>query len=151
MSKKKEKDKKDAPIDYQLATKNLQYTVVIKDNDIERLKNQNNNKSKYILSLEDEISKLKKNSINVFDLENKLLKVLSKNEQLEKESEEHNNKLLELQKKHEEEKKRIEKAYKSELNHLKLTLYAYIEKAKVSNQLLIDKEKLEKRIRKCQR
>ena len=146
MSKKKEKDKKDAPIDYQLATKNLQYTVVIKDNDIERLKNQNNNKSKYILSLEDEISKLKKNSINVFDLENKLLKVLSKNEQLEKESEEHNNKLLELQKKHEEEKKRIEKAYKSELNHLKLTLYAYIEKAKVSNQLLIDKEKLEKEL-----
>ena len=30
MSKKKDKDKKDEPIDYQLATKNLQYTIVIK-------------------------------------------------------------------------------------------------------------------------
>ena len=127
-----------------MATKNIQYTVVIKDNDIERLKNKNNNKSKYILSLEDEIFKLKNNSINVFDLENKLIKAISKNEQLEKESEQHNNQLLELQKKHEEEKKIIEKAYKSELNHLKLTLFAYIEKAKISNQLLIDKEKLEK-------
>ena len=51
MSKKKEKVKKDAPMDYQLATKNLQYTIVVKDTDLDRLKNDNNSKNKYILSL----------------------------------------------------------------------------------------------------
>ncbi len=146
MSKKKEKEKKDAPIDYQLATKNLQYTIVIKDTDIERLKKENNEKCKYILSLEDEILKLKNNTINAFDLENKLRKALLKNEKLEKESEDYTNRLIAIKKKHEEEKKRIEKTYTSEINHLRLTMDAYIEKVKLTNQLLIDKEKLEKEL-----
>ena len=146
MSKKKDKDKKDTPIDYQLATKNLQYTIVIKDTDIDRLKNENQDKSKYILSLEEDISKLKANAVNAIELENKLKKVLKKNEKLEKESENFNNQLMETKSKFEEEKKRIENSYKSEINHLRVTMDAYIEKVKLTNQLLIDKEKLEKEL-----
>ena len=144
MSKKKDRDKKDAPIDYQLATKNLQYTIVIKDTDIDRLKNENNNKKNYILSLEGEISKLRAEAINAFELENKLRKALITNEKLQKESDNFNNYLMELNKKHEEEKKRIEHTYQSEINHLRVTMDAYIEKVKLTNQLLSDKEKLEK-------
>ena len=146
MSKKKDKDKKDTPIDYQLATKNLQYTIVIKDTDIDRLKNENQLKSKYILSLEEDISKLKANAVNAIELENKLKKVLKKNEKLEKESENFNNQLMEAKSKFEEEKKRIENSYKSEINHLRVTMDAYIEKVKLTNQLLVDKEKLEKEL-----
>ena len=144
MSKKKDRDKKDAPIDYQLATKNLQYTIVIKDTDIDRLKNENNNKKNYILSLEGEIAKLRAEAINAFELENKLRKALITNEKLQKESDNFNNYLMELNKKHEEEKKRIEHTYQSEINHLRVTMDAYIEKVKLTNQLLSDKEKLEK-------
>ena len=146
MSNKKTKDKKDAQIDYQLATKNLQYTIVIKDTDIDRLKNNNNEKNRYILSLEDEVSLLKKNAINAFELEKKYRKALVKNEKLEKELEEFNNQYLEQQKKHEEEKNRMEKTYKSEINHLRLTMDRYIEKVKTTNQLLIEKEELEKEL-----
>ena len=145
MSKKKNKEKKDAaPLDYQLATKNLQYTIVIKDTDIDRLKTDNNTKSNYILSLENEISTLRANAVNAFELENKLKKILKRNEILQKESDNFNNRLIEERKKFEEEKKRMENTYKSEINHLRLTMDAYVEKVRLTNQLLVDKEKLEK-------
>ena len=120
MSKKKEKVKKDAPMDYQLATKNLQYTIVVKDTDLERLKNDNNNKNKYILSLEEEISKLKSGYINAYDLDIKLRKALTKNENLQKKVDNFNNYLLEVQKKNEEEKKDMENSFQSQINHLQL-------------------------------
>ena len=50
---------------------------------------------------------------------------------------------MELDKKNEEEKKRLEHVYQSQINHLRVTMDAYIEKVKLTNQLLIDKEKLE--------
>ena len=146
MSKKKEKDKKDAPIDYQLDKKNLQYTIVIKDTDIERLKEDIKDKMQYILSLEKDISTLRANEVNAFELENKLKKVLNRNEKLEKESQNFNNKLMETKNRYEEEKKRIENTYQSQINHLRVTMDAYIEKVKLTNQLLIDKEKLEKNL-----
>ena len=144
MSKKKGKDKKDAPMDYQLATKNLQYTIVVKDTDIDRLKNENNSKMKYILSLEDEISKLRSNAVNAFDLQYRLKKALAKNEALQKEVDNFNNNLLEVKKKYEEEKKRLETTYKSEINHLRVTMDAFIEKVRLTNQLITEKKKLEK-------
>lgn len=144
MSKKKDKIKtNDAPIDYQLATKNMQYTIVIKDTDIERLKEECKDKKEYIIQLEDEITKLRKNAVNAFDLESQLRKVLTKNERLEKELDNFNNKLTEQRKKFDEEKKMLESTYNSQINHLQITMDAYIEKVKMTNQLLIDKEKLE--------
>ena len=144
MSKKKEKIKSnDAPIDYQLATKNLQYTIVIKDTDIERLKEESKDKKEYIIQLEDEIKNLRKNAVNAFNLESQLRKVSAKNERLEKEVDNFNNRLLEQRKKFDEEKKLIESTYNSQINHLRVTMDAYIEKVKMANQLLIDKEKLE--------
>ena len=144
MSKKKEKVKKDEPIDYQLATKNLQYTVVIKDTDIARLQEENRDKKEYIIQLEQEISDLRKNAINAYELETKLKKITQKNEKLEKEAENFNNRLVELRKKFEEEKKIMENTYMSQINHLRVTMDAYVEKVKMTNQLLVDKEKLEK-------
>ena len=144
MSKKKEKIKSnDAPIDYQLATKNLQYTIVIKDTDIERLKEECKDKKEYIIQLENEVTNLRKNAVNAFDLENQLRKVLAKNERLEKEVDNFNNRLLEQRKKFDEEKKLLESTYNSQINHLRVTMDAYVEKVKMTNQLLIDKEKLE--------
>jgi len=144
MSKKKEKIKSnDAPIDYQLATKNLQYTIVIKDTDIERLKEECKDKKEYIIQLEDQITNLRKNAVNAFDLETQLRKVLAKNERLEKEVNNFNNRLLEQRKKFDEEKKFLESTYNSQINHLRVTMDAYVEKVKMTNQLLIDKEKLE--------
>ena len=144
MSKKKDKTKSnDAPIDYQLATKNLQYTIVIKDTDIERLKEECKDKKEYIIQLEDEITNLRKNAVNAFDLENQLRKVLAKNERLEKEVDNFNNRLIEQRKKFDEEKKILESTYNSQINHLRVTMDAYVEKVKMTNQLLIDKEKLE--------
>ena len=144
MSKKKEKVKKDEPIDYQLATKNLQYTVVIKDTDIARLQEENRDKKEYIIQLEQEISDLRKNAINAYELETKLKKITQKNEKLEKEAENFNNRLVELRKKFEEEKKIMENTYMSQINHLRVTMDAYVEKVNMTNQLLVDKEKLEK-------
>ena len=144
MSKKKEKIKSnEPPIDYQLATKNLQYTIVIKDTDIERLKEECKDKKEYIIQLEDEITKLRKNAVNAFELETQLRKVSARNERLEKEVNDFNNKLLEQRKKFDEEKKILESTYNSQINHLRVTMDAYIEKVKMTNQLLIDKEKLE--------
>ena len=144
MSKKKEKIKSnDAPIDYQLATKNLQYTIVIKDTDIERLKEECKDKKEYIIQLEDEVTNLRKNAVNAFELEKQLRKVLAKNERLEKEVDNFNNRLLEQRKKFDEEKKLLESTYNSQINHLRVTMDAYVEKVKMTNQLLIDKEKLE--------
>ena len=144
MSKKKEKIKSnDAPIDYQLATKNLQYTIVIKDTDIERLKEECKDKKEYIIQLEDEVTNLRKNAVNAFELEKQLRKVLAKNERLEKEVDNFNNRLIEQRKKFDEEKKILESTYNSQINHLRVTMDAYVEKVKMTNQLLIDKEKLE--------
>ena len=144
MSKKKDKIKSnEPPIDYQLATKNLQYTIVIKDTDIERLKEECKDKKEYIIQLEDEITNLRKNAVNAFELETQLRKITAKNEKLEKEVDNFNNRLLEQRKKFDEEKKILESTYKSQINHLQVTMDAYIEKVKMTNQLLIDKEKLE--------
>ena len=144
MSKKKDKIKSnEPPIDYQIATKNLQYTIVIKDTDIERLKEECKDKKEYIIQLEDEITNLRKNAVNAFELETQLRKITAKNEKLEKEVDNFNNRLLEQRKKFDEEKKILESTYKSQINHLQVTMDAYIEKVKMTNQLLIDKEKLE--------
>ena len=51
MSKNKKKDanaKADVPIDYQVESKNLQYTITLKDNEIDMLQKENAKKKEYI-------------------------------------------------------------------------------------------------------
>ena len=51
MSKNKKKDgnsKVDVPIDYQVESKNLQYTITLKDNEIDMLQKENVKKKEYI-------------------------------------------------------------------------------------------------------
>ena len=52
MSKNKKKDanaKVDVPIDYQVESKNLQFTITLKDNEIDMLQKENQKKKEYII------------------------------------------------------------------------------------------------------
>ena len=70
MSKqKKEKDTgQEIPIDFQVESKNLNYTIVLRENEIEMLKKDNEEKGSTILALESEevhvllLLRVKKNS-----------------------------------------------------------------------------------------
>ena len=61
MSKqKKEKDTgQEIPIDFQVESKNLNYTIVLRENEIEMLKKDNEEKGSTILALESEVSNLR--------------------------------------------------------------------------------------------
>ncbi len=77
MSKNKKKDanaKAEVPIDFQVESKNLQYTITLKDQEIDRLQLENEHKKAYILKLEEEIQKLKKDYIKAYELENTIKK-----------------------------------------------------------------------------
>ena len=78
---------------------------------------------------------LRKNAVNAFNLESQLRKVSAKNERLEKEVDNFNSRLLEQRKKFDEEKKLLESTYNSQINHLRATMDAYIEKVKMTKQL----------------
>ena len=90
MSKNKKKDanaKADVPIDYQVESKNLQYTITLKDTEIDMLQNENKKKKEYILELEKEITQLRKDYVKAYELENTIKGNQKKIEQQEKEIE----------------------------------------------------------------
>ena len=63
MSKNKKKDanaKADVPVDFQVESKNLQYTITLKDQEIDLLQKENQHKKDYITKLEQEIDELEK-------------------------------------------------------------------------------------------
>ena len=77
MSKNKKKDanaKGDVPVDFQVESKNLQYTITLKDQEIDLLQKENQHKKDYIIQLETEIQKLKKDYIKAYELENTIKK-----------------------------------------------------------------------------
>ena len=82
MSKNKKKDantKADVPIDFQVESKNLQYTITLKDQEIDLVQKENQHKKEYILQLESEIEKLRKDYVNAYELENTIKKKSYKN------------------------------------------------------------------------
>ena len=152
MSKKKNKDaSKTPPIDFQLETKNLQYTVVLKDNEIEMLKNDNLNKKSYINELQTEMDEIKKDCIHSYELDAALKELRRKNESLEIENRNLKSRINEMETKFEEEKKQMKQTYDSEINHLRLTIVSYTQKAELNAQLLNEKQKLNEKIEELEK
>lgn len=151
MSKNKKKDanaKADVPIDYQVESKNLQYTITLKDNEIGMLQKENNKKKEYILQLEKEIEKLRKDYVNAYELENTIKNNHKKIEQQEKEIENLNNQLKDQKKKNEEEKKQIEQNFQDEIHQLKVRIESSTQKVEMANQLSTENQELLKEVDK---
>jgi len=151
MSKNKKKDanaKADVPIDYQVESKNLQYTITLKDNEIGMLQKENNKKKEYIIELEKEIQKLRKDYVNAYELENTIKSNHKKIEQQEKEIENLNNQLKEQKKKNDEEKKQIEQNFQDEIHQLKVRIESSTQKVEMANQLSTENQELLKEVDK---
>ena len=149
MSKNKKKDanaKGEVPIDYQVESKNLQYTITLKDMEIDDLLKENEKKKQYITNLEEEIKKLKKDYVHAYELENIIKGNRQKIEQQDKEIENLNNKINDIKKKNEEEKKQIEANYQDEIHQLKVVIDSSAQKVEMANQLSNENQELIKEV-----
>ena len=148
-SKNKKKDanaKADAPIDYQVESKNLQYTITLKDQEIDLLQKENQHKKDYITKLEEEIQKLKKDYIKAYELENTIKKDHKKIEKQEKEIENLHNQIEVQKRKNEEEKKQIEQNFQDEIQQLKVVIESSRQKVEMANQLSTENQELHKEV-----
>ena len=151
MSKNKKKDanaKADVPIDYQVESKNLQYTITLKDNEIDMLQKENAKKKEYIKELEGEIQKLKKDYIKAYELENTIKRNHKKIEQQEKEIENLHNQIKNQKLKNDEEKKQIEQNFQDEIHQLKVVIESSSQKVEMANQLSNENQELLKEVDK---
>ena len=151
MSKNKKKDanaKADVPIDYQVESKNLQYTITLKDNEIDMLQKENAKKKEYIKELEGEIQKLKKDYIKAYELENTIKRNHKKIEQQEKEIENLHNQIKNQKLKNDEEKKQIEQNFQDEIHQLKVVIESSSQKVEMANQLSNENQELIKEVDK---
>ena len=150
MSKKKEKSKtktiSQPLVDFQIESKNLQYTILLRDNEIKALKKDNNDKKIYILNLEAEISSLRNSNVNSYNIEKKLKEYMLKSEILEKKVDKLNSDIINQQKKFEEEKRLMENLHNAEIIQLKISNEAYSQKIETTNQLIEDKKNLNQEI-----
>ena len=149
MSKNKKKDanaKADVPIDFQVESKNLQYTITLKDQEIDLLQKENQHKKEYINKLEEEIGNLRKDYIKAYELENTIKKNHNKIEKQEKEIE-NLHKQIEIQKKKsEEEKRQIEQNFQDEIQQLKVVIESSKQKVEMANQLTAENQELLKQV-----
>ena len=147
MSKKKENaNSNEPPIDYQIESKNLQYTITLRELEIEDLKRDNENKANYLKNLEGQIEDLRNACVNQYKIDQELKEYKAKTEHLQREVDKLNEDLINQQKKFDEEKRQIENNHQTEINQLKLTIDAYTQKVEMANQLIIDKENLIKEV-----
>ena len=149
MSKNKKKDanaKADVPIDFQVESKNLQYTITLKDQEIDLLQKENQHKKDYILKLEEEIQKLKKDYIKAYELENTIKKDHAKIEKQEKEIENLHNQMEVQKKKNEDEKKQMEQNFQDEIQQLKEVIESSRQKVDMANQLSAENQELQKEV-----
>ena len=149
MSKNKKKDanaKAEVPIDFQVESKNLQYTITLKDQEIDRLQLENQHKKDYITKLEEQIQKLKKDYIKAYELENTIKKNHNKIEKQEKEIENLHNQMEVQKRKNEEEKKQLEQNLKDEIQQLKVVIESSKQKVEMANQLSTENQELHKEV-----
>ena len=151
MSKNKKKNKgennNEIPIDHQIESKNLQYTLSLKNSEIEMLKDENLKRKKNIVSLLEESSNLKKICSDRFILEKKLQKSMIKNENQEKTINKLNNDLINIQDKYEEEKKELEKLYMLKINQLEILIKSYDQKLEFADNIIKDNTNLKNKIK----
>ena len=151
MSKNKKKDantKSEVPIDYQVESKNLQYTITLKDNEIDMLQKENQKKKSYIMELEGEIGRLKKDYVKQYELEDTIKNKNKKIENLEKDIENLNNQIKNQKKKNDEEKKQIEQNFQDEIQQLKVVIESSSQKVEMANQLSNENQELIKQVDK---
>jgi len=149
MSKNKKKDanaKADVPIDFQVESKNLQYTITLKDQEIDLLQKENQHKKEYINKLEEEIGNLRKDYIKAYELENTIKKNHNKIEKQEKEIENLHNQIEIQKKKSEEEKRQIEQNFQDEIQQLKVVIESSKQKVEMANQLNAENQELLKQV-----
>ena len=149
MSKNKKKDanaKADVPIDFQVESKNLQYTITLKDQEIDLLQKENQHKKEYINKLEEEIGNLRKDYIKAYELENTIKKNQNKIEKQEKEIENLHNQIEIQKKKSEEEKRQIEQNFQDEIQQLKVVIESSKQKVEMANQLTAENQELLKQV-----
>jgi hypothetical protein len=145
MSKKKEKElDADPPLDYQVHLKNLQYTIVLKDNEISELKAEKDKLVKYAKTIEGDYFSLKKVCANNYELEKEIGSLRHKNDLLQKEIDKLNQDILTQHKKHLEEKDLMDKLYTAKINQLQATLDGYTQKIEMTNLLIEENKSLRK-------
>ena len=142
MNKKKEKSTSNLSINFQVESRNLQYTITLRENEIKDLKLELQNKKAYIINLEGEIKNLRNACINSYKLDKELKEYRIKTDNLQKELNKLNNDLITQQKKYEEEKRATEKLHKAQILQLKLANESYAQKIEMANQIIIEKANL---------
>ena len=148
MNKKKEKEpnNEEPPIDYQVEKKNLEYTIVLKDNEISNLKEQKDKLGNIIKKLESDYYTLKKQCANNFELEKEIGKLRHSKELLLKDIDNLRKDILNQKRKFQEEKEEMEKYYNAKINQLQATINAYIQKVELANKIIDENKELNKRI-----
>ena len=95
MSKKKENaNSNEPPIDYQIESKNLQYTITLRELEIEDLKRDNENKANYLKNLEGQIEDLRNACVNQYKIDQELKEYKAKTEHLQREVDKLNEDLI---------------------------------------------------------
>ena len=149
MSKNKKKDanaKGDAPVDFQVESKNLQYTITLKDQEIDLLQKENQHKKDYIIQLETEIQKLKKDYIKAYELENTIKKDHKTIEKQKNEIDNLHNQMEAQKRKSDEEKRQIEQNFQDEIAQLKVVIESSKQKVEMANQLSTENQELLKQV-----
>ena len=149
MSKNKKKDanaKAEVPIDFQVESKNLQYTITLKDQEIDLLQKENQHKKDYITKLEQEIQQLRKDYVKAYELENTIKSNHKKIEKQEKEIENLHNQMEVQKRKNDEEKRQLEQNFQDEIQQLKVIIESSKAKVEMANQLTNENQELLKEV-----
>ena len=145
MSKKKENlTSQEIPLDYQVEIKNMNYTILLKENEIADLKNVLIKNTNYMKKLESEIFDLKKQCANNYELDKKIGKLRHNNDILQKENEKLNQDILNQKKAYLEEKAQSEKLFNARINQMQNTIDNYNQKLENTNKIIAENEKLKK-------
>lgn len=152
MSKKQNEKKADEiPLDHVTETKNLQYTIVLREAEIHNLQLDNSHKAQVITQLETEIVELRLNCINSFKNENEVKKLSHKVESIEKENERLKDEAILSQMKFEEEKRQLRTEHDNEVNRMKSIVENCHQKMEMVNQLISEKDHLKDQVAELQK
>ena len=144
MSKNKEPTNQEIPIDYQVEIKNLQYTIVLREQEIGAIKETLSKNGAYIKKLESDNFELKKQIIYYYDIEKKIGKLRHSNELLKKDIENLNQEILNQKKQYLEEKKQAEKTFNVKINQMQNIIENYNQKLEMTNKIIAENEQLKK-------
>ena len=144
MSKNKEPTNQEIPIDYQVEIKNLQYTIVLREQEIAAIKETLVKNGAYIKKLESDIFDAKKQIVYYYDIEKKVGKLRHSNELLKKDIENLNQEILNQKAQYLEEKKQAEKSFNVKINQLQNIIENSNQKLEMTNKITEENKQLKK-------